>query len=169
MLYYSQIDILLNSVNHFLGTVLAMGVSALFITAVGYSAIMFALLAQYESLFACCYLATVSVMLTLVGFSVYKYSEVIESLSEDLVKEVQKQASKQIREEIALRRIADASGNGHRISYFGRNFRRMPLRLDMKPFGRVETGTSVTWLAQIVENIVSAIFMVTLGDGRIMF
>ena len=146
-----------------------MSISAVFITAVGYNAVIFALVAQSESIFACCFLAVASVMGTLVGFAVYKYSEVVESLSEDLVKEVQKQASMQIRDQIAIRGVVDTSGNGHRVSYFGRNFRRMPLRLDMKPFGRVETGTSVTWLEQIVENTVSAIFMVTLGDARILF
>ena len=153
----------------FLDIVVVLCVSAIFITAVGYNAIIFALLAESESLFACCFLAVASVIVTLVGFSVYKYSEVAESLSEDLVKRVESEASMSIREQVALLRVPDASGNGHRISYFGRNFRRNPLRLDMKPFGRIEKGTSLKWLAQIVENTVSAIFMITLGDTRIIF
>ena len=169
LFYYTQLDILLKSVNCLLDNVLALGISALFITAVGYSAIMFALLAQYESLFACCYLATVSVAVTLVGFSVYKYSEIVEGLSADLVKEVQEQASEQIREHVALRHITHTGSGGHRSSYFGRNFRRLPLRLDMKPLGRVEKGSSVAWMEQIVETTASAIFMVTLGNTRIAF
>ena len=170
LFYYTQLDILLNSVNCFLDNVLVLGVSALFIPAVGYSAIMFALLAQSESLFACCYLATVYVAVTFAGFFIYKYSEVVQGLSEDLVKEVQKQASEQIRKQAALRRIAHTgSSSHHRISYLGRNFRRMPLRLDMQPFGWIAKGSSVSWMEQIIEKTVSAIFMVTLGDTRIIF
>ena len=145
--------------NSFLDVALVMSISAIFITAVGYNAIISALLAQSENLFACCFLAVASGIVTSVGFSVYKYSEVVESLSENLVKEVQNEASMRIREQIALRRVADISGNGHRISYFGRNFRRIPLRLDMKPFGRVEAGTSETWLAQVIDNILCLLFL----------
>ena len=170
MLYLAQLRILVDALNSFLAGVTVLCVAALFTTAVAYNAILFALLVRSESLFACFFLATASALVTLVGFSLFASSEAVEAMSKNLIEELHKRASRWVRQRMVLRCfVTRANNNGHPSSYFGRNFQRMPFRLEMKPFRRVEKGTSVTWMQQIIENTVNAIFMVSLGDSRMLF
>lgn len=184
LLLYTQVDILRVAANSCLEGITVLLVTTLFVTAVGYNAIIVALLRQSEGFYSCSFLTVASVMVTMGGYTIYSYAETVECLSENFVKMMQTRAADQIRQHKTRRRIAQRSSSGgsiencdndgsktgdygHWSSYIARNFRRMPLRLEMRPFGRVQNGGSVTWVEQVVENTVNAIFMITLGDVRV--
>ena len=172
--YYALLSILANTLDSFLGGFAPLFMAAIFTTAVGYNAIAFALLTQSGNRFACGFMIVASVVVTSVGYEILKFSEVSESLSESLMKDLQKGAIVIIRGKIDFRRAAGPSSRArsdcHRWNrYLERNFRRMPLRLMVRPFGWVMKGHCLTWLQQIIENTVTAIFMVTLGDNRLFF
>ena len=160
------------------GGFMPLGLSALFTTAVAYNAVIFAFMARWENFFVCCFMFGGSVFVTLIGFSVLKYAEQIESLSEQVVKELQEVGARHYsrlmtqRHQRAMKNCGEISGGYsayiQRGSRWERNFRRMPLRLQVKPFGMVKVGHSVVWIQQIIENSVSAIFMVTVLNKRLL-
>ena len=181
--YYAQLAILMNTINSFLEGFMPICISALFTTAVAYNAMIFAFLAQSNNVFVSCFMMTASMVVTFIGFSIFKYAELMESLSHSLVKELQMSALLDIRRRMFLRNLAqtrkvDGSGDGITSSAiycqgsssgFKRNFQRMPLKLQVQPFGTIKTGHAATWIQQIIDNTVSAIFMVKVMDPRMIF
>ena len=113
-----------------------------------------------------------SALVTLLGFSILKYAECTEDLSKQVGKELEVRAARYYSRLMILRkqrapRSENSGGYSAHVQKgirFKRNFKRMPLRLEVKPFGTVKTGHSVDWIQQIIENTVSAIFMVTVPD-----
>ena len=117
----------------------------------------------------------------LVGFSIFKYAELTKSLSQEVAKDLQVSAAKEFRRQMALRSLARVRQGGHgsdagresaydQVSSTGfKSFRRIPLSLQLKPFGMVRKGHAVAWVQQIVENTVNTIFMVTVTDARMFF
>ena len=173
----------MNTINSFLEGFMPICISALFTTAVAYNAMIFAFLAQSENLFACCFMVAGSSLVTFIGFSIFKYAELTESLSQGVAKELQLNAAADFHRRMTrrnLRQVRDEDGdNGIGLgsmmypesnsSGFRRNFQRMPLRLQVEPLGAITTGHSVGWVQQIIDNTVSAIFMVTVMDSRMFF
>ena len=172
----------MNTLNSFLQSFMPICISALFITAVAYNAMIFAFLAQSKNFYVCCFMVSGSSLVTFVGFSIFKYAELMESLSKKVAKNLQISAARDFRCRMALLNLVrtrgdrDGSADRSSITYcqssssgFRRNFQRMPLRLQVQPFGAIKAGHGVAWIQQIIDNTVSAIFMVTVMDGRMFF
>ena len=172
----------MNTLNSFLKGVMPIGIRALFANAVAYNAMFFAFLTQSESVFACCFMLAASSLVTFIGFSLFKYAELTESLSQQVAKDLQMSAAMDFRRRMNRRCVLQVGSNEaadggacsimycqSSISGFKRNFRRMPLRMQVGPFGTITTGHSVEWVQQIIDNTVSAIFMVTVMGRRMLF
>ena len=138
--YYGQLGILMNTLNSFLQGFMPICISALFTTAVAYNAMIFAFLAQSKNLYVCCFMVTGSSLVTFIGFSMFKYAGLMESLSKQVAKNLQISAARDFRcrmtmRNLTLTRKVDGNGiSGSSVMYcqssssgFRRNFQRMPL------------------------------------------
>ena len=172
----------MNTINSFLKGFMPICLSAFFTTAVAYNAMFFAFLTQTENVFACCSMVAGSSLVTFIGFFIFKYAELIESLSQQVAKDLQMSAVMDFRRRMARRCFLQVrsnegiDGGTSSIMYcqssssgFKRNFRRMPLRVHMHPFGTITTGHAVQWVQQIIDNTVSASFVVTVMGRRMLF
>ena len=142
--------------------------SALFATAVACNSIVFVFVVRAESAFICCFMAIVSTFVTITGFCILKYAERTQLLSQNLAKEFEVRVYSHIRQ-LGSVSYTSSKCKAQAACHFRRSFRKQCLVLHMEPFGAVKSGHAGTWIQQIIENTVTAIFMVTLGENRIFF
>ena len=170
----------MNTMNSLLEGFMPICISALFTTAVAYNAMIFVFLAQFNNLFVCYFMITASSIVTFIGFSIFKYAELMESLSQQVAKDVQMRAYRDWRLRITLKNLNQArDGDAYgwigvmpcpsSNSRFERNFQRMPMRLQVVPFGAIKKGHAGSWIQRIIENTAEVILMVTVMDNRMLF
>ena len=83
----------MNVINSFLKGFMPIFISALFTGAVAYNAMFVAFLTQSENFFVCWFMMTASSFVTFIGFSIFKYAELTESLSHQVAKDLQMSAA----------------------------------------------------------------------------
>ena len=142
--------------------------SGIFATVLTFNAMIFAFVVMgAENPVAFGFMVIASPFLTMTGFTALKYAERTQLLSQSLTKELEVRVYSQVRQ--VGSDGANSKCNSQAGGRFRRSFRKQCLVIHMEPFGAVKSGHAVTWIQQIIENTVTAIFMVILGENRIFF